>query len=277
MSGERHRRNVLPRTAAASVSHPMRPLPALLTLALTCALPALAQSDEPIPYDDDGSARRAPGPDATPQPYAEPGSRPRTDTALEQSDADVSLARFDDPAKGLGAELMGGVLLLDSSRGAGTDKHAGFGARLTWDFGRLLADDVLHEGLFADVVWLHGSEKDGTADVFDSTRLDYLTVAPAFELPFSHGSPFGIYGQLGVGASLVSSTVTVLNTPGSSAGTETSVSGLKPVFQYGIGLRGRPLVSRDGLMRLAFRVELTRFRRGYLNDTYLGASLGLAY
>ena len=57
-----------------------------------------------------------------------------------------------------------------------------------------------------------------------------------------------------------------------------AVSGLRPLLQYGIGLRGRPLIGGDdSRLRLTFRVELMRFRRSYLNDTFLGGSLGLAY
>lgn len=251
----------------------MRSLLAILALALCLGVApqAFAQSDEPIPYDDGPSYTPAPsGPDVTAQPYSDPSPGARQETAVEQEDREVSLARFDDPAKGLGAELLGGMLLLDSSRGAGTDRHLGYGLRLTWDFGRLLSDDTLHEGLFADLVWLHTSTKEGTAAVFDSTSLHYFSLAPAFELPFGHGSPFGIYAQVGVGAALQTSTFTV------NEGT-TPVGGLKPLLQYGIGLRGRPLLGEEGRTRLAFRLELTRFRRGYMNDTYLGLSLGLAY
>jgi len=250
----------------------MRLLPALLALVLGAALPALAQSDAPIPYDDGPSpgSYQGSGPDQSAQPYSDPDPHGREETPVEQHDREVSLARFDDPAKGLGAELLGGALLIDSAKGAGSDRHLGFGVRLTWDFGRMMADDTLHNGLFLDLVWLHGSAQAGTTTVFDSTSYHYFTLAPAFELPFASGSPFGIYAQLGVGAALESSTFTV-------NGGETPVGGIKPLLQYGIGLRGRPLLSQEGLARLEFRVELTRFRRGYMNDTYLGAGLGIAY
>ena len=54
-------------------------------------------------------------------------------------------------------------------------------------------------------------------------------------------------------------------------------SAYQPVIQYGIGLRGRPLLSEDGRLRLTVRLEATRFRRAYLNDTLLLASAGLAF
>lgn len=248
----------------------MRPLFAILSLVLLLASPAFAQGDDPIPYDDGPATPAQSAPSDTAEPYSDPSPGARSETPIEQSDREVSLARYDDPAKGLGFTLLGGALLIDSARGAGSETHLGVGLRATWDFGRMLADDTLHEGLFADLSWVYSSAKDGTATVFDSTRYHYFTVAPAFELPFAHGSAFGAYAQLGFGAALESSTFTV-------NGGETPVGGIKPLIQYGIGLRGRPLLSEEGLTRLEFRVELTRFRRGYMNDTYLGASLGIAY
>ncbi|HVE81432.1 MAG TPA: hypothetical protein VND93_01235 [Myxococcales bacterium] len=59
--------------------------------------------------------------------------------------------------------------------------------------------------------------------------------------------------------------------------TELSVAGVKPLIQYGVGLRGRPLISEDGVLRVSFRFELTRFRRQYMDDTFLGGSVGLAF
>ena len=71
----------------------------------------------------------------------------------------------------------------------------------------------------------------------------------------------------------------------------TSLSGAKILVQYGGGLRFRPLVvtwgrkskinadfdgANDG-MRISFRIEVTRFRRGYMDDTFLGGSLGVTF
>lgn len=57
----------------------------------------------------------------------------------------------------------------------------------------------------------------------------------------------------------------------------TSLTGTKFLFQYGLGLRGRPAVVANGTVRLEFRVELTRFIRGYMHDMYIGAGMGMAF
>jgi hypothetical protein len=60
-------------------------------------------------------------------------------------------------------------------------------------------------------------------------------------------------------------------------GKVTPVDGIKSLIQYGVGLRGRTPLSTESNLRLAWRVELMRFRRGYMDDTFLGASVGTAF
>ena len=60
-------------------------------------------------------------------------------------------------------------------------------------------------------------------------------------------------------------------------GKVTPMDGMKLLLQYGVGLRGRTKVSMESNVRLAWRVELMRFRRGYQDDTFVGASLGTAF
>ena len=55
------------------------------------------------------------------------------------------------------------------------------------------------------------------------------------------------------------------------------MAGTKFLFQYGVGLRGRPAIIANGAVRIQFRIELIRFIRGYMQDTYLGGSLGLIF
>ena len=105
-----------------------------------------------------------------------------------------------------------------------------------------------------------------------------------FALPLGPKSPVSFYAQLGVGF-VFNPSVVVINT------VPTSLVGNKFLFQYGAGLRFRPLVvtwgrkskinadfekAEDGL-RISFRIELTRFRRGYIDDTFLGGSLGVTF
>lgn len=58
---------------------------------------------------------------------------------------------------------------------------------------------------------------------------------------------------------------------------ELQVAGIKPLLQYGLGLRGAPRLGPDGPFRISFRLELTRFRRGYMDDTFVGGSVGVAF
>ena len=102
--------------------------------------------------------------------------------------------------------------------------------------------------------------------------------------PFGSKSPVSVYGQLGIGLVFNPSQVEINKTP-------TTLTGNKILFQYGGGLRFRPLVvtwgrksrinadfaGADDGMRVSFRVELTRFRRGYIDDTFFGGSLGVTF
>jgi hypothetical protein len=180
-----------------------------------------------------------------------------------------TLAPSDDPTTGLGAEAFFGLFLLTSSKGALADAHWGGGARACWDFGRLLADPTLHEALFADLTWAWTGYSGGDSAVHTSTTYHYFTLAPAFEIPFGEGSAYGFYAQLGGGMAVESSAL--------SAARSLTTSGVVGLFQYGIGIRGRPLLSDDGTLRLTFRIEATRYRRGYLDDTLVLASAGLAF
>ena len=263
----------------------MRPLSlAALASALVLAAPAFAQDDsQAIPYDD-GTTPSTPTP-STPSdsaqgtssagngslPYdseATP-SRP-TEVPVEKQDRDLELAKDDDPSVGVGGQLVAGGLLLDASDGSGTQMKLAYGLRFTWDIGRRFSNDAIHNGLFADVTWLHAGEHGGTQEVFDDTGYNDFTIAPAWQFLFGEGSSYGFYVQAGVGMSIWSSTFQIDKN-------QTDVGGLKPLLQYGIGLRGRPLLSDEGRMRLTFRVELTRFRRAYFNDTFFGGSIGIAY
>lgn len=260
----------------------MNSMPSLLRptafgLMLLLALPALAQdNDQPIPYTDQQSAPSYPpssgsSSESQPLPYeSNPTPMRRQELPVEKEDDEKLLAASDDPATGLGVELMGGLMLVDDSGGPGFYPQLGFGLRATWDYGRLLANSLLHQALFADLIWLHTQRTDGTKAVSSGTAYNGFVIAPAWEFPFADKSPFGVYLQVGAGTSLLSSSFDV-------NGGSTPVGGLKPLLEYGLGLRGRPLLSQDGKMRLEFRVELLGFRRGYMNDYYLGGSIGIAY
>ncbi|RKH11852.1 hypothetical protein D7X74_24780 [Corallococcus sp. CA047B] len=260
----------------------MRPAPlnsllkACLAGGLLLAAPALAQSDEDDPYaypeddaarasdkaqkdDDDAYERRRKLVDETDE-FREAAER-------ENDDGFEKLSRLDDPNLGVAVELGAGVLLVDSARGDFSDNRPAMGVRATWEFGRSLDNEPLREALFADLRWLYGSLSDGTNFIRGDTRLHYFTLAPAYLLRFGQ-SAFGIYAQAGGGIAYQNTGITV-------GDDETKVNGLKPVIQYGIGLRGRPALSRT--LHLTFRVEAMGLRRGYANDFFFGGSAGVGF
>ena len=245
-----------------------RPL-ALLWLALSLAPAARAQSDdEPIPYpgDEPVSPRRKNLP-----PISDPTYKPKEETEVEKQDRELDLAYLDDPAYGWAAEALGGVLLIDSSRGQWFEPRLAGGLRVTWELGRLSWHEVLRDGLFCDVAYTYSVLHDGTELINADTNLHFFSAAPAFGLPFGLGPDYIAYGQVGGGMALQYS---ALHWGGAR---ETQLMGLKPVFQYGIGIRGAPSLSPDGRMRLSFRIELTRYLRQYMTDTFVGASFGAAF
>ncbi len=235
---------------------------------LVLATPAFAQDedDSPYSYSDDESEQ-----EDEEQPrrsrYADPGDE-LEDIAEQEGDEKSfkKMYRADDPNTGIATELLMGALLLDSSRGASAESGLGLGLRFTWEYGRLIDNETLHEALWADVRWTYGSYGAGTTLVSGNTNIHFFTVAPAYELKLS--SAFGVYAQVGAGAAYQATSLKV-------GEAETVVNGLKPVLQYGVGLRLRPRVS-DALS-LAFRLELVRFRRGYMDDTFIGGSVGTAF
>ncbi len=109
---------------------------------------------------------------------------------------------------------------------------------------------------------------DGTQLISSHERIHYFSVAPAYEYVFGEAKTFGVFGQLGGGFAYQSTSLTI-------GDQVTPLTGMKPVLQYGVGFRGRPRLSEK--MCLSFRVELMRFRRGYLDDTFLGGSVGMAF
>ena len=179
-------------------------------------------------------------------------------------------ARMDDPNTGLAFEALGGALALSSPRGQLADFLPAVGGRFTWEFGRLLGVKPLREALWFDVRYMYAGEREGTQLIIGDTRLHYATIAPAYELTFGESSDYGVYAQVGGGIAYEHTTLEV-------GGKQTPVDGLHSLLQYGVGLRGRTRLLSESNVRLAWRVELMRFRRGYMDDTYVGASLGTAF
>jgi hypothetical protein len=236
---------------------------ALLASVALIPLPARAQKDDaPIPYPDDEPPRELPR-----------NSRPSytdKEVPVEKEDRAKLLGRFDDPSIGFAAELIAGAMLISSSRGQGGDPSFAYGARATWEWGRLLPDEFFHEALFVDFSWAYAGLADGTQQISGNSNFHYFTIAPAFFLPFGAKSPYGLYAQLGGGVAYQADSIHY-------EGAVTDVSGIRPLFQYGVGFRGRPPINEDGTIRLCFRVELTRFRRSYMDDTFIAGAVGVDF
>ncbi|MET0402377.1 MAG: hypothetical protein ABW123_08230 [Cystobacter sp.] len=279
----------------------IRALPSWPTLSLLGVL-ALAptsfaqQDDEPYRYpgDDDEETSRRRGTDED-APYTYPGdedpetTRParRRLPAPEDLDREFrqaangeedeaakefkQLAGEDDPNTGIAFEALGGVMLLSSARGQLLgDPAAAVGGRFTWEYGRLLNIEPLREALWFDVRYTYVGLREGTTLVVGDVYRHYMSIAPAYELTFGEGSDYGVYGQLGGGVVYELSRLEV-------GGKLSPVEGVKPLIQYGVGLRGRTKLTEASNLRLAWRLELMRFRRGYQNDTYAGLSAGVAF
>jgi hypothetical protein len=241
----------------------------LLLGALTLSTPALAQDedDAPIAYPDEEPSEDSPRelPRRSEDPTAD------FDRMRDQDEAEGEFERMagsDDPNRGLVGEVILGAMLLDSSRGRLADPSVGLGLRFTWEFGRILNNEPLRETVWADVRWMMAGVSDGTELIKGSTRNHYFSLAPAYEYVFGAEKTYGIFGQLGGGFAFQSTTITI----GEEA---TPVKGIKPLLQYGVGFRGRPRLTEK--MSLSFRLELMRFRRGYMDDTFLGGSVGTAF
>ncbi|MFZ5444674.1 MAG: hypothetical protein ACOZQL_32065 [Myxococcota bacterium] len=242
----------------------------LLAVCLTAVFPltAVAQSDDdaPIPYDDDSAQEEPLRPKKAKKKRRAEEIREEDE---EEKEGEESKASLDDPNIGVGGELLSGLALLDSAK-FGVDPRYYFGVRFTWEFGRLIPDEYLREMFFADVTWFYSWTKEGTTQVNVDTHLHDFTIAPAFNLPFGHGSWMSFYAQLGAGFDY-SYSITKIDK------NTVTLGGTKFLFQYGIGLRGRPAVVADGSIRIDFRVEVTRFVRGYMHDMYIGAGLGMVF
>lgn len=240
-------------------------------LMMLFVLPAVAfaqDEDEAIPYPDDEETQddRRPLPRRSEETYT-----PREETEEELDEREEPLAGVDDPNLGLAGEFVGGLLFADASSGAFPTPRFAWGLRFTWEAGRTLGAEQLKESLFADLNWLYGANRTGTPLVFGDTHLHYFTIAPAYAFPlFGPNKMFALFLQGGAGVAYHATSITIDDV-------RTELNGIKPVFQYGLGLRGAPTVNEELPLRISFRLELTRFRRGYNDDTFAGGSVGVDF
>lgn len=231
---------------------------ALLALILSPAL-ALAQDDPDfIPYDEPVYEDEAPRREYDPTPPPDEADRL----------SPFAMARLDDQNAGFGVEAMVGLFLGSKASADGADVRLNGGLRGTWEVGRMIAVDPWREGLLLDLAWWVSGSREGTQTVFTQEALHIFTLAPAWNFPLSPDAPWAFFLQAGAGLAWQTGSVT-------TDGGMVPVAGIKPVIQYGLGLRARPQIAEN--LHLSIRIELTRFRRGYLDDTWIGYSMGLAF
>lgn len=241
---------------------------------LCVLLPALGwaqkvkEDNAPLPYPEEEEEQDSPR-RQRPRRSEETFS-PRQESDWEQAEREQVLASLDDPNWGLSAELVSGLMLLDSSRGALVETRFAWGLRFTWEWGRLYSEEWLREALFADLSWSYAAMREGTRAVFADSNYHYFTLAPAYAFPLWKKSPFAAYLQAGGGWATQLSSVHL-------ADYESQIIGNKLLIQYGAGIRARPALVADESLRLSFRLELTRFRRGYMDDTFVGGSAGVTF
>lgn len=234
----------------------------MVAIALLAALPAGAQQDQGfIPY---GEEEQSPERGSSSKRRGPVSAKSASDAEITP---DVWLARMDDPFLGLGVSAVAGVLLLDGARGNGVNPLGSAGVRLTWEFGRIGGNPDLADRLFGDVTWRYASLAEGTQQVFAQTHFHHLTVAPAYGFPLLSQGRLAAFVQAGGGVTYHLSSL-------QSGHSQLIQGGLKPTAQYGAGLRGAAQFGQQSPWRFEYRLEVTRFRRAYMDDTFIGIGLG---
>jgi hypothetical protein len=193
----------------------------------------------------------------------------KTETAeeeLAEEKPTEKLSKLDDPRLGLSAEAAVSLGLLDKSYGPGEISTGVVGLRVDWNVGRLWTtpdDEFWKYALLAELAYDYTGQSDGTQEIHTSTAYHYINVRGLFGYPVKDF--LLVYGAVGGGLTVESVHYTV-------DGKVTPLTGLKPNLDYGLGTR--LLFSFTPQFALSLRLELMRFRRGYMDDTFLSFTLG---
>jgi hypothetical protein len=221
-------------------------------------------------YDDEDAPRRRSSSDDEEDWNSRP-KPPRTaeeELRAEQSGDDRRLSRLDEPGTGLAAELyLGAIFLDDAIDGFRSDFAWGLG--LTWQLGHLLfapENDFLHNGIALEAGYLHPLASNvGTEEVRVEAGYHDLWLAALVGYPFKH---LHVYGKIGPAMCIQPVSYDV-------QGQLTSWTATKGGLIYGIGTR--TTVYLDNNIGIAARIELSRIRRGYMDDTLVSGGIGLAF
>jgi hypothetical protein len=170
----------------------------------------------------------------------------------------------DERGHGLSVEFVAGILHLDG--GAPSTTLFAWGLSADWQLGRLFArGSFLHENLFLELSWLHAGSSYGTDEVKVAQSQNHF--AAAMLLGYTLASAF-FYGKVGPSIFVMPVTYDV-------QASTTDYMGIEAGLQYGVGVRSS-LYFSDAL-GVALRLELNGYRRGYLNDFFFCAGVGVAF
>ena len=194
---------------------------------------------------------------------------PRTaEEELANSDQeDEVLAGVDEPGNGLAVELAGGPIFLSGATGSSTTHFfAGFIA--SYQLGRALFTpkwELLRQSFFLELSYLGANAAWGTEEVRVNAWNHFLTLDILFGWPLE---PVLFYAKVGPALMVMPVSYDV-------QGSATSFTGVKGGLVYGAGIRTNLYLGEAA--GFAARLELTRFRRGYLDDTLLTVGLGACF
>lgn len=209
--------------------------------------------------------------DGEPIPYGTPENEPIAGPKVRSPSHASRMAGADDPNLGLHVEGVAGLMLLDSSKGAIVDPNLTLGARIGWNFSRAISSsEDTRYSWYLESLWLYHSSEEGTRSISTRSTQHLISLAPAYALHFDRERRFMLFFQAGGGIAIQDSTLQI-------EGKSQSLMGLKPLIQYGLSFRGNIPLNTEGSVALALRLDVLRFRRGYLDDTAFAASLGLAF
>jgi hypothetical protein len=249
-------------------------LPVESPLAEESAAPARTSTrDRAAPRDqatgrESGGASRDPMADDLPPGFHEiPVPRkaaPPREASQPEGEFEERLSSLDEPGMGLGVEILGGLLLL--SGGISSSSQFGWGLAADWQVGRLFREEsFFHQNAFLELSWVHTASSYGTDDVQVAQSQNYFAASALLGTLLG---PAFCYGKVGPSLFLTSVAYGV-------QGTATDYLGAKPGFQLGLGARYELHLS--DAFGFAFRVEASGYRRGYLNDFFFAAGLGLLF
>ncbi|MBI5543143.1 MAG: hypothetical protein HY901_04600 [Deltaproteobacteria bacterium] len=182
-----------------------------------------------------------------------------------------SLSREDERGTGGMVELVTGPIFLSSPTG-GVTTRGFFGFDVGVNLGRyLFASEwqIFHDGLYLEATYLGSKASLGTEEVLVESQYHYLSLEVLAGFPITT-EIFRSLAYLKIGPAMMIMPVTY-----DVQGNLTDFTGVKGGIVYGIGFRSSMYFAKA--VGFSCRLELARYRRGYLDDTLLTVGAGVAF